>query len=88
MLDIYSKVEDLECTEYWGKADELREELMDSFNDFVSERGIAFTWMSDSHIAVDAEYDYEDIEYAISDMLEMVYDEFLERLEEEDEYGN
>lgn len=85
MVNIYSKVEDLECTEHWGKADELRDLLKDNFDYFIEENDIDFTWLSDSHIAVDDEENADSIESDISDMLEEVYDNFIDAIETEAE---
>lgn len=89
MVDIYERVEDLCNTKfaYDEYAYKVKEELMDKFNSFCDERGIEFTWLSDSCIAVDSEDDCEALEEEISDMLDEVFDEFISNLaKEEDEY--
>lgn len=83
MVNIYSYVEDLECTEHFDKAEELKELLKDEFEEFCSSQNIDYTWLSDSHIQVEDEEDEESIEDDIKIALTCVYDSFMERIEEE-----
>ena len=85
MVDIYSRVDDLECTEHFDKADELKERLKDGFLEFCESEIIDFTWLSDRHIAVDDEEDAESLEDDIRTALDCIYDEFMDEIEEEDE---
>lgn len=79
MVNIYSSVEDLECTEHWEKADELRSRLTERFEEFSSSRGISYNWLDDERVEI--EEGCSDCE--ITEFLEDVYDEFIEELNDE-----
>lgn len=84
MVNIFSKLDDLACTEYWNKDDELRDVLRDTFNTFVEDEKIEFTWLSDSHVAVVNESE-EYAEDDLNDLLEEEYENFLIALETNDD---
>lgn len=81
MLNIYSRVEDLECTEHWEKADELKEKLTESFEEFTNDRGVVFYWLDNESIEIEDGCSEDEI----SEMLDEVYDEFIENLEKEND---
>ena len=85
MVDIYSRADDLECTENYDRVYELKDRLKEGFLEFCSEEIIDFTWLSDRHIAVDDEEDAESLEDDIETALDCIYNEFMEELEEEDD---
>ena len=80
MVNIYSRVEDLECTEHWEKADELKGRLTERFEEFTSDRGIKFNWLDDERVEIEEGCS----EVEVSELLDDVYDEFIEELEGED----
>jgi len=85
VVDIYSRVDDLECTEHFDRADELREQLKDGFLEFCESEVIDFTWLSDRHIAVDDEEDADSLEDDIVTALDCIYDTFMNSLEDEED---
>lgn len=85
MVDIYSRVDDLECTEHFDKADELRERLKDGFLEFCESSSIDYTWLSDRHIAVDDEEGVESLEGDVDIVLDCIYNEFMEEIEDTEE---
>lgn len=82
MLNIYSKVEDLRCTEHYAKEDELKELLLKEFTDYCEDNDIEYDWLSDDTIEVleDTEDLREQLEEEIQDELDLVYEEFFDSL--------
>lgn len=81
MINILSRLEDLECTEFYKNSDKLKELLKDGVIDYCSSNGIEFSWVSDSHIILDEEDD--DVEVEIEDVLDDIYFNFIDELEEQ-----
>lgn len=86
MINIYSLVEDLECTEYYDYSQELKERLRDTVGGFIEEKNIDednYMFVSDSHLIFEEnEEEYED---ELRERLECVYEDLMEELEEDED---
>lgn len=89
MINIYSVVEDLECTEFWGGKDELVDRVEAESNSYLINlpSGIEFHFLSDSHVEIYSEDGevMEDLEAELAERLEEVYTELVEELEEQED---
>lgn len=81
MINVLSRLEDLECTEFYKNSDKLKELLKEGAVDYCSINGIGFSWVSDSHIVLDEEDD--DVEIEIEYLLDDIYFNFIDELEEQ-----
>ena len=47
MINIYNAIEDLNCTEYYKKENELKELIDDTISDFLTSKNIDYEYLSD-----------------------------------------
>lgn len=89
MINVYSVVEDLMCTELHHYEDELRDQVSDCVTDFLNgiDDEVEFQWLSDQHLEIlDEEGNTdEDLESDLQDLIDEVYVEFVEEYEVDDE---
>lgn len=89
MINIYSTVEDLECTEYFRGKEELVDRLEAESNSYLINlpSGIEFHFLSDSHVEIYSEDGevMEDLEAELAERLEEIYTELVEELEEQED---
>ena len=85
MINIYNAIEDLNCTEYYKKENELKELIDDTISDFLTSKNIDYEYLSDSHIMFSDEEIEEELEEELENILDEVYTNFIEELEELEE---
>lgn len=90
MLNVYSTIDDLNCSEHFRRAHELKELLSDEVSaqiEMLEEEGYEVQWLSNSDLWItdqDGE-DALDIECNLGDRLEDVYCDFFEQCAEDAE---
>lgn len=83
MINIYGTIEDLECTEFFEKKDELKDLLDEAFDDFIEKNDLEYEFLSDKHVVILSELN-EEIEDELKNILDDIGYDFIQ----ECEYGN
>ena len=82
MVNINQYCEDLRCTEFYTYEEELRENINEALSNFLNEIGEEeYQFVSDKHIMFMDEYNDDKLQ----EILEEVYDNLIEELEELEE---
>ena len=80
MINIYNAIEDLNCTEFYKHKKRLKELIDEAVSDFLNSKKIEYEYVSNCHIVFEEEQE-EELEEEINNILDEVYESFIEELE-------
>ena len=77
MINIYGTIEDLECTEFFAKRNELKDLLDEAFDNFVEKNDLEYQFLSDKHVVILGESN-EEIEDELKNILDDIGCDFID----------
>lgn len=77
MINIYGTIEDLECTDFFTKRNELKDLLDEAFDDFVEKNDLEYQFLSDKHVVILGESN-EEIEDELKNILDDIGCDFID----------
>ena len=80
MINIYNAIEDLNCTDFYKHKKRLKELIDEAVSDFLNSKKIEYEYVSNCHIVFEEEQE-EELEEEINNILDEVYESFIEELE-------